>query len=146
MLAEEFENGDVGNDQGNEEENGIDGDNEGKFVIADVRRGEAVEPDGVEEAEEGDEVADGDVSAKGANNGGIILFLHDGNNRVEQAIEGDEGTGKAEGTEHQRKGKAHGRKIDGTPTNPEERGDKEAEINGEIAKSKTQKRAQDDVH
>ena len=145
-FAKELENGDVGDDEGDDEENRENDNNEGGIVESEVGRGEAIEPNGIKEAEDRDKVTNGDIGAKGTNDKGIFLRLDHGKDGVNKAVEGHEQTGESEGAEHQRKSKTHfGKRFDRAFADPEIRGDQEAEVDGEVAESSGQQRAHDDV-
>ena len=147
-FAIHVEEGDVRRDEGDDREDDEDRDDEAEIVVTEVRGSEAIEPGGVEQEEEGDDVPEGDVARERLADQIVIAATEESHEAVGEADEGDEHPGKAKGAEHDAQADADFGDFDvhhAVLHREEVRGDQESKPNAEEAESGGQDGIDDDV-
>ncbi len=138
----------VRSDEGEDRKDHIDDNREGEVDIsAQVRRGQAIEKDRIEEEEDRENVAKGNVAGEGFADEFIVAAFQEGANTEAEADRRNDRAGKAQGAKHRREANANGRKADigQLLTAQEVRGHKEIEPDAEEGKACQQKSVHNDV-
>ena len=143
IVAMEADEGNVGKDDGDQGEDDEEDDGKRQIGEAEVRGGQAIEPSGIEEEEGGNDEANANIAIK-AETDILVVGFHHGEDAGNEANQGDDSGGQAEGAEFPRKSNADIRQIDsGAGSRDHIRGDDEAEPNAEKAESCEQQEKDD---
>ncbi len=147
VFTEQANHREVGEEDNDDKENHEDDNDKGHIDVGgEVGRGQTIEPKAIEEAEDGEEITDTDVAAKGFLNGKVIVLVGHAFDRMEEALKGKEGSGQTKAAKEGGKAIAHIRKRNGRAlTDPKIRGNEEAKPNAEEAKACEQEGEEHDI-
>ena len=135
-FAEHFDERDGRSDDRDDHKDDVDDDGEAKIIEVKVGGDQAIEPARIEQEEQGDEIANGDIASEALTDD-FVIPSDEREDGFDEADDGDDKSGKAKSAEHdgQRQGHVRHFQAEWKILQPKRWADENAKIDAEITKT-----------